>query len=243
MSAFVAVVALMVIAAVALVIYPLLRPLPAVAKGEPETKKAAPLAFALAVVVALGAVALYSQINNFPWHNPTAAEPLPPGHGSMGAGGSMEAVTAALEARLQKEPNDLEGWRMLGRTYLVSGNAAKAASAYEQANSIAPSKDMGLTLDVAEAEKIKAKWETWGQGVRLVILDSPYRLWLEPLLGYIAMLTAQRQPNELITIVVPQFVPRHWWHNLLHTQAALTLRLILLFKPGIVVTDVPYHVS
>jgi cytochrome c-type biogenesis protein CcmH len=63
----------------------------------------------------------------------------------------MESVTAALEARLQQEPNDLEGWRMLGRTYLVSGNAAKAATAYEQANSIAPSKDMGLLLDLAEA--------------------------------------------------------------------------------------------
>jgi len=100
-----------------------------------------------------------------------------------------------------------------------------------------------VSLDPDEAEKVKAKWETWGQGVRLVILDSPYRLWLEPLLGYIAMLAAQRQPNELITIVVPQFVPRRWWHNLLHTQAALTLRLVLLFKPGIMVTDVPYHMS
>lgn len=151
MSAFVAIVALMVLAAVALVIYPLLRPLPAAAKGEPEQKKAAPLAFALSVVLALLAVALYSQINNFPWNNPTAAEPLPPGHGELTSGGSMEAVTAALEARLQQEPNDLEGWRMLGRTYLVSGNAAKAASAYERANSIAPAKDPGLLLDLAEA--------------------------------------------------------------------------------------------
>jgi amino acid transporter len=100
-----------------------------------------------------------------------------------------------------------------------------------------------VSLDPAEAEKVRAKWETWGQGVRLVILDSPYRLVLEPLLGYIAMVAAQRQPSELITIVVPQFVPRHWWHNLLHTQAAVLLRLVLLFKPGIMVTDVPYHVS
>jgi hypothetical protein len=100
-----------------------------------------------------------------------------------------------------------------------------------------------VSLDPSEAEKVMAKWETWGQGVRLVILDSPYRLLLEPLLGYIAMVAAQRQPNELITIVVPQFVPRHWWHNLLHTQAAVLLRLALLFKPGIMVTDVPYHVN
>jgi cytochrome c-type biogenesis protein CcmH len=151
MSAFVAIVALMVLAAVALVIYPLLRPMPAAAKDEPAPRKAAPLAFALSVVLALGAVALYVSLNTFPWNNPTAAEPLPPGHGSIGSGGSMESVTAALEARLQKEPNDLEGWRMLGRTYLVSGNATKAASAYEKANSIAPSKDMGLLLDLAEA--------------------------------------------------------------------------------------------
>ncbi len=99
-----------------------------------------------------------------------------------------------------------------------------------------------VSMDSAEADKIKDKWETWGEGVRLVILDSPYRLLLEPLLEYIEKLASQRQPNELITIVVPQFVPRRWWHNLLHTQAALMLRMALLFKPGITVTDVPYQV-
>jgi amino acid transporter len=99
-----------------------------------------------------------------------------------------------------------------------------------------------VSMDPAEAEKIKEKWETWGEGVRLVILDSPYRLLLEPLLGYIETLTGEGQPNELVTIVVPQFVPRHWWHNLLHTQAALTLRMALLSKPGVTVTDVPYQV-
>jgi hypothetical protein len=99
-----------------------------------------------------------------------------------------------------------------------------------------------VSMDAAEAERIKTKWDTWGAGVRLVILDSPYRLLLEPLLGYIQMIATQRQPNELVTIVVPQFVPRRWWHNLLHTQAAVMLRLALLFKPGVIVTDVPYHV-
>ncbi len=100
-----------------------------------------------------------------------------------------------------------------------------------------------VSMDQAESDKVKAKWEIWGDGVRLVILDSPYRLLMEPLLGYIEKLTAERQPSELITIVVPQFVPRRRWHNLLHTQTALTLRLALLFKPGITVTDVPYHVQ
>ena len=100
-----------------------------------------------------------------------------------------------------------------------------------------------VSIDPEEAEKIQRKWETWGEGVRLVILDSPYRLLIEPLLNYIEEISKLRQPNEVITIVVPQFVPRKWYHNLLHTQTAVVLRLALLFKRGIVVTDVPYHVD
>jgi len=100
-----------------------------------------------------------------------------------------------------------------------------------------------VSIDMQEAEKIHQKWETWGEGIRLVILESPYRLFLEPLLQYIEEIAAQRQPNEIITIVVPQFVPRNWLSNLLHTQTALQLRLALLFRKNIVVTDVPYHVD
>jgi len=151
MSAFVVVVALMVLGAVALVVYPLLRPMPAVVKGEPPPPRAAPLAFALAVALLLGAVGLYAWTNNFPWDNPLSAQALPAGHDAMGAAGSMDQVTASLEARLASNPNDLEGWRMLGRTYLVGGNAAKAAQAYEKASALAPQKDMALELDLAEA--------------------------------------------------------------------------------------------
>lgn len=74
-------------------------------------------------------------------------------------------------------------------------------------------------------------------------LDSPYWLLLEPLLQYITHLSKQRQPNEVITAVVAHFVPHHWWRNLLHTQAAMLLRLALSFKQGIVVTDVSYQVK
>ena len=100
-----------------------------------------------------------------------------------------------------------------------------------------------VSMDPVQAAKLQLKWEQWGEGVRLVILDSPYRLLLEPLLGYIQEVADQRQPNETLTIVVPQFVPKHWWNNLLHTQAAVMLRLALLFKPGVVITDVPYQVD
>jgi cytochrome c-type biogenesis protein CcmH len=150
-SVFVIVVALMVLAAIALVIYPLLRPQPATVHGEPAAPKAAPLAFALAVAVGLGAIGLYANVNNFPWDNPVSAEAVPAGHGEMGGVGAMNEVTATLEARLAKDPSDREGWRMLGRTYLVGGNAVKAAESYEKANALAPQKDIDLQLDLAEA--------------------------------------------------------------------------------------------
>jgi hypothetical protein len=100
-----------------------------------------------------------------------------------------------------------------------------------------------VSLDAAEGEALRSKWGLWGNGVRLVILDSPFRLLLEPLLEYINKIADVRQPNETITIVVPQFVPRRQWHNVLHAQTAILLRLALLFKPGIVITNVPYHMD
>jgi cytochrome c-type biogenesis protein CcmH len=150
-SAFLVVVALMVIVAIALVSYPLLRPQPVANKGEPAAPRAASLAFALAVAVGLGAIGLYAKLNTFPWDNPMSAEAVPAGHGEIGSAGAMNEVTASLEARLARDPNDREGWRMLGRTYLVGGNAAKAAESYERANALAPQKDMDLQLDLAEA--------------------------------------------------------------------------------------------
>lgn len=100
-----------------------------------------------------------------------------------------------------------------------------------------------VSVDPEAAEKVRQKWEIWGDGVRLVILDSPYRTLVEPLLDYIAEINARRQPTETITIVVPQFVPPKRWHNLLHTQTASVLRSVLLREPGIVVTEVPYLIE
>jgi amino acid transporter len=100
-----------------------------------------------------------------------------------------------------------------------------------------------VSIDTAEAERVRQKWETWGDGVRLVILDSPYRLMLEPLLDYIRGVAAQCSPSQKITIVVPQFVSRVWWHGALHAQTAVWLRLALMFRRGIVITDIPYQVE
>ncbi len=100
-----------------------------------------------------------------------------------------------------------------------------------------------ISTDPVETAKVQGKWQIWGKGTRLVILDSPYRLFLEPLLGYIEEVIANRQQNETVTIVVPQFIPSKRIFNALHMQTADLLRKELLSKPGVVITDVPYHIS
>jgi amino acid transporter len=100
-----------------------------------------------------------------------------------------------------------------------------------------------ISIDPEETARIEKKWETWGDGYRLVILESPYRTFIEPLLGYIDELDDQRQPNELITVIVPQFVSRKIWTGALHSRTAETLRKILLNRSHVVVTEVPYQVD
>ena len=99
-----------------------------------------------------------------------------------------------------------------------------------------------VTIEPAEAEKVRQKWETWGEGVRMVMLDSPYRLFIEPILGYIADIAKQRQPGETITIVVPEFVAENRLSAALHTNTADLLRSQLKRQHGIVIINVPYHV-
>ncbi len=99
-----------------------------------------------------------------------------------------------------------------------------------------------VSMEPEDTEKVRKKWEMWGRGTRLVIVDSPYRLFLEPLLGYIDEILASRQANETITIVVPHFVPSKKVHNVLHMQTAEMLRTELLSTPGVVITEVPYQI-
>jgi amino acid transporter len=99
-----------------------------------------------------------------------------------------------------------------------------------------------VSTDPKDAEKMKEKWAYYGEGTRLVILNSPYRLLLEPVMEYIEHMLAIRRQDEILTVVVPQFVPTHWWENFLHNQTALMLRFGFLFKPGLVIIEVPYQV-
>src|SRR5438105_1871980 len=97
-----------------------------------------------------------------------------------------------------------------------------------------------VTDDPESAEQLRLQWEEWQCGVQLTIVESPYRSLVGPLLSYIDAMHAQF-PNKTLTVILPEMVPAHWWEQVLHNQTALRLKAALLFRPGIVVADVPYH--
>jgi amino acid transporter len=99
-----------------------------------------------------------------------------------------------------------------------------------------------VTDDLAEAEDLKARWEEWAQDIPLVIIESPFRSLLSPLLAYVEA-RRKNEPNRLVTVVLAEFVPKHWWEWILHNQTALRLKLALFFQPHTVVADVPYHLK
>jgi len=81
-----------------------------------------------------------------------------------------------------------------------------------------------------------------GGRVNLIVLRSPFRSLMEPLLEYIEQ-TSEEKANDYITVILPEFVPARWWHHLFHNQTSLLIKGALLFRPNIVVTSVPFHLS
>jgi amino acid transporter len=100
-----------------------------------------------------------------------------------------------------------------------------------------------ISIVPEETSKIKAKWLKWGEGTRLVILNSPYRTFLDPLVRYIDEMEAEPDPGRVTTIIVPQFVPKQSLTNFLHARTAEALRKVLLNHSNIVITEVPYQVK
>jgi hypothetical protein len=97
-----------------------------------------------------------------------------------------------------------------------------------------------VNVDPAATEQLRNHWDRWAEGVPLVVLDSPYRSLMEPLLEYVEQIHATN-PGDYVTVVLPEFVPARWWHHLFHNQRALLIKGALLFKPNTVVTSVPFH--
>jgi hypothetical protein len=99
-----------------------------------------------------------------------------------------------------------------------------------------------VATDPEAAEKLQAKWNTWNPGVSLTVLPSPYRSIMRPLLEYIDSIE-RKETHDVVTIIVPEFVPKRLWHHLLHNQSALLLRTALHFRRNTVLVSVPYHLE
>ncbi len=99
-----------------------------------------------------------------------------------------------------------------------------------------------IEVDKRDSEQMRADWNAWDIGIPLEIVPSPYRSILKPLVEFVDNLSMV-SPGELVTIIVPEIVPKHWWEHLLHNKTALYIRTAFLFKPNVVVIAIPYLVG
>jgi amino acid transporter len=99
-----------------------------------------------------------------------------------------------------------------------------------------------VTNDAADVNKLRDQWGALGNGMELVVVESPYRALMGPLLRYMDALQSQ-DPSRPVVVVLSEIVPRHWWENLLHNQSSLRLKLRLFGRRNTIVVDVPYHLD
>ena len=114
--------------------------------------------------------------------------------------------------------------------------------AIQYARTLAPTaavRAVYVETDPAQTPRLEETWARWGLGVPLVVLTSPYRSLLRPLLDYVDHIQS-RGDDQMVTIVLPEFLPRRWWQHILHNQTALLVKGALLFRRNLVVADVPY---
>src|SRR5712691_3540429 len=105
-----------------------------------------------------------------------------------------------------------------------------------------------IAIDPHDVEAVRVKWRkiqshwTPAEESKLVMIESPYRSLIRPLLAYIDAMQ-EVHPDETLTVILPEFVVENFWEYPLHNQTAWRLKTALLARPGIVVTDIPQHLS
>ncbi|MFZ9857427.1 MAG: APC family permease [Roseiflexaceae bacterium] len=127
---------------------------------------------------------------------------------------------------------------------LVSGVHRGVIPALQYGLSLTSDNIQALYIDMDDegTQRIKDKWKQWGCGIELVTLPSPYRSLVRPIREYVEQLT-HRYSHDVVTIVMPEFIPNRWWQNFLHNQTALAIKTMLLFTKNVVVVSVPYHLD
>jgi amino acid transporter len=114
--------------------------------------------------------------------------------------------------------------------------------AVQYAKTLSPTaKAVYVETDPERTRRLEERWVKYGMGTPLIVLNSPYRSLLGPLVDYLNQLQRQGGPNHVVTIVLPEFLPARWWQQILHNQTALLIKGAMLFRKDVVVTDVPHH--
>lgn len=151
-----------------------------------------------------------------------------------------------VDVATQLTTEGLEKLRPIGHEVIVpvSGIHRGVLRALQYAKTIAPDHVTALYINVDDeaTQKLREKWSTWVNGVELVVIASPYRSLVGPLSRFVDR-RVKAHPDQMVTVVLPEFVPARWWHHLLHNQSSLMLKGALLFKPNVIVTSVPYHLK
>ncbi len=116
------------------------------------------------------------------------------------------------------------------------------ALAYARASRPTVLEAITVDVDHEDTVRLQEEWEREGIPVTLKILASPYREITRPILDYVRELRRDN-PQDLVTVFIPEYVVGHWWEQLLHNQSALRLKSRLLFTPGVMVTSVPWQLK
>lgn len=136
---------------------------------------------------------------------------------------------------------------VVGRNFVIVPISSPTRVVYESLKFAKTlSKDiivLHIAKDDESAARVQAKWEEWNPGMDLEIIQSPYRLTIQPLLDYVEELKKKKNPEDYITVVIPEFETRKWWHRLLHNQTGWILHAMLVIKENVSVTTIPYHLN
>jgi len=126
---------------------------------------------------------------------------------------------------------------------LVAGLHRGVVTALTYAKAISPNVTaITVDIDPTATSRLRMQWQEWAPDVPLIVLDSPYRSVLLPVLNYIDQMEKQRE-GAYVTIILPEFIPARWWQHLLHNQTALLIKGALLFRRGKLVMSIPYHLE
>ncbi|MFJ8237795.1 APC family permease [Ureibacillus sp. NPDC094379] len=128
----------------------------------------------------------------------------------------------------------------------ISGFTRVVENSINYAKALSPNRIIAVyvSLDYENEEDFEDKWNKWQPGIRLVTLHSPYRSIINPLTKFIDRVENKaRKSNYQVTVIIPQFIPKKGWHNILHNHSGTLIRSSLLFRRNVVVTTVPYHLN